>query len=72
MTSLSKVNPKIIQAGQKLFHQAIVEQLNKKLKSPTIMLHPDFDHPFVVHFDDNEKGLGADFFSEAKWKIECY
>ena len=36
------------------------------------MLHPDFDHPFVVHFDDNEKWLGADFFSEAKWKIECY
>ena len=30
------------------------------------MLHPDFDHPFVAHFDDNEKGLGADFFSEAK------
>ena len=55
-------------------HQAIVDYLLEKLKSPEVMAYPDFEKPFVIHCDASQEGLGAILYQkiDGKMKVVSY
>lgn len=40
-------------------HQQILERLINILTNPPVLAYPDFDHPFILHTDASQQGLGA-------------
>ncbi|TKS84065.1 Retrovirus-related Pol polyprotein from transposon 412 [Collichthys lucidus] len=42
-----------------LQHQQILEQLVDQLTKPPVLAYPNFNHPFTLHTDASQKGLGA-------------
>ena len=51
-------------------HQAAVNEVIDYLKSPEVISYPDFQHPFVVHCDASETGLGAVLYQKVDDKLK--
>lgn len=46
----------------KVEHQDVVSRFVEMLTNPTILAYPNFNHPFVLHTDASNEGLGAVLF----------
>ena len=50
-------------------HQKAIVEVIEYLKSPAVISYPDFLHPFVVHCDASETGLGAVLYQKVDEKL---
>lgn len=50
-------------------HQQILERLIDILTSPPVLAYPDFDHPFILHTDASQQGLGAVLYQKQDDKM---
>lgn len=50
-------------------HQEILERLIDMLTQPPVLAYPDFDHPFILHTDASQKGLGAVLYQKQDNKM---
>lgn len=50
-------------------HQQILERLVDMLMEPPVLAYPDFNHPFTLHTDASQKGLGAVLYQHQDEKL---
>ena len=50
-------------------HQRALEQLVNLLTNPPVLAYPDFDHPFRLHTDASDQGLGAVLYQHQNGKL---
>lgn len=50
-------------------HQQVVEELVECLVNPPILGYPDFNHPFVLHCDASQEGLGAVLYQRQEGRM---
>lgn len=55
-------------------HQQILECLINILTNPPVLAYPDFDHPFILHTDASQQGLGAVLYQNqgGKMRVVAY
>ncbi len=57
-----------------LEHQSTLGRLVDMLTHPPVLAYPDFEHPFILHIDASEQGLGAILYQCQDGKMHgiCY
>lgn len=74
----SKSKSRLAKVGQLPPHQKIVwTEIHQKalnylvdvLTNPPVMAYPRFDHPFILHIDASEQGLGAVLYQRQEGKL---